>query len=152
MGDHVHAQLRAAAKTALTGLATTGANVHASRPEDQTLPTSITAALVIYTDTGSAEPAELTEPEVSQETVTLRIEAVCRIADFDDIADQIKLEVQMALAGGLTVAGVPLKLSYRGFDNEYDARAGMPQATCVMRFETVLFYAQDAPDTLQQYA
>ena len=149
MADHVHKQLRAAAATALTGLATTGANCFPSRVYP--IPNGTTAALKVYVQSGDAELIEATEPEEYAETVELRVEAVVEAATaYDDLVDQIKKEVQAALSGGLTVAGKTVSVTYRGFDTSDEGEAAKPQSSCVMRFESVLYYAADTPDTLEQ--
>jgi len=148
MANHVHKQLRDAAVTALTGLTTTGANCFGSRVYP--LPAATTAALKVYVQSSEAEVIEVSDPAVYQDTVELRVEAVAKAASgFDDTVDQIKKEVTIALSGGLTVGSATVEIDYLGSDVEFDAETEKPVASCVMRFEAVLFWSADAPDVLQ---
>lgn len=98
MSDHIRKQIRDAAVAALTGLATTGANVFSGRISP--LRESERPALIVFL-TGDdadfdAQVAGLTEARTGQ----LRIEGVAQANDtILDVLDQIALEAEAAICG-----------------------------------------------------
>lgn len=149
MADHVRTQLRDAVVTAVTGLATTGASVFASRVYAVQL--SELPALLVYQ--ASDEVVERTMH--SPPTVTLAVEIVIRgvakaIASLDDTLDTIAKEVQTALAGGVNISGSTVPVVYEGSETTLDGEGEKPTGQIEMRFTGTVSYAANAPDILTQ--
>lgn len=145
MADHAHKQIRDALKTRLTGLASTGARVYANRLYPLTA--AELPALRVYLDEESAEPLSVHAP-ASSRVLSLSVEACAKAtAALDDTLDQIGKEVEIALASGLSVAGVHLQPIYTGMsftDDIADQPVGVKRMTFSLPFEA----AAGAPDVL----
>lgn len=147
MAHHVHRQIREAAAAALTGLASTGANVYANRLYP--LPAAALPALRVSLDDEQAEPVSVHAPVTLQRTATLVVECCAQADDdsLDDTCDQMAKEVETTLAAGLTVAGRHLDALFIGsrFDDE---AAGLDAAVKRLEFRIEFFTPANAPDTL----
>lgn len=145
MADHLHAQIRAALATALTGLASTGANVFRNRLA--VVPESKLPALCIFADSESAEIATFHIDPLIDRVLNVTIEARAKGDAVDDTLDQISLEVEAQLALGVTVAGRLLTFNYAGMEYD-DELADKPIAVKRLRFTVSFTAAASAPDTL----
>ena len=147
MGNHVHRQIREAAATALTGLASTGANVYTNRLYP--LPAAALPALRVSLDDEQAEPASVHAPVILQRTAILVVECCAQADDdsLDDTCDQMAKEVETALAAGITVSGRHLDALFSGsrFDDE---AAGLDAGVKRLEFRIEFFTPANAPDTL----
>jgi hypothetical protein len=147
MAHHVHRQIREAAAAALTGLASTGANVYTNR----LYPLNFAAlpALRVSLDDEQAEPTSVHAPVILQRTAVLVVECCVQADDdsLDDTCDQMAKEVETALAAGLTVAGRHLDTLFIGsrFDDE---AGGLDAAVKRLEFRIEFFTPANAPDTL----
>lgn len=145
--SHAHTLIRSAIKTALTGLATTGARVHAQRRLP--LAESQLPALRIYLDSESAEDLSADAPAVQQRRPVISVECCAKLgaATLDDQLDQMALEVEAALALGITVDGVPLTPTYSGCDHDDDM---LDKPVAIKRLQFTLKYhaLATAPDAL----
>lgn len=143
---HAHTLIRDAVATALTGLATTGARVFANRLyplADADLP-----GLRIYTDQDAVEADTIHTPHVQSHALAVQVECCAKAnASLDDTCDQMALEVEEALAAGLTVGGIWLQpvLTASGYQDEPGGTA-----VGVKRLDFTLAYTvmNNAPDTL----
>lgn len=147
MANHVRRQIRDAALTALTGLATTGAHVYASRVDelqDTNLP-----ALRIITNDEQVDIDSMGASRLVERTLTLVVEACVKENDtFDDTLDQIFKEVETAIAANQGMGGakyvqlgsIEVEMSGEG---EKDVGIGR------MTFEVYYITAFNAPDTAQ---
>jgi hypothetical protein len=146
VADHVAKQLRAAVISAVTGLATTGANVFGSRVypvRDAEIP-----CLLVYTPDESAEDATL-ETTSYQRRIAIRIEALAKAtASLEDTLDQIRKEVEIALAAGVLVGGWTVDVEYRGMTSELRDDLEKPVGSAEMSFEATLFTAAASPDVI----
>jgi hypothetical protein len=143
--SHTHTQIRSALVTALTGLTTTGARVYANRlyPMD----TAELPGLRIYLDADSITPESIHAPITYGHELTLSIEACARAGSgLDNTLDQIALEVETALASGLTVSGKALEPVLTG--SQYDDEPGSPPVGVKrLNFSLAYFTAGNAPQT-----
>lgn len=144
MAYHVHRQIRDALATALTGLATTGANVFPNRIAP--VPDGKLPALCIFADDESSENATVHSPALQERTLSVIVEARTKGDNVDDTLDQISKEVEGALSGGLTVGGRPLDFTYTGMQFD-DEQAEKPAAIKRMRFSVSFVTQADKPDT-----
>lgn len=137
MADHLHTQIRAALVTALTGLTTTASRVYANRlqpMQDANLP-----GLRIFADEERAELLTATDDYVLRRELTVFVEACSKkVSGLDDELDLISKEVETALAGGITVAGLDLEVIYTGMsfdDEQLDKPVGVKRMTFTVSFQ-----------------
>ena len=147
MADHVRTQLRDAAISALTGLATSGSRVYKTRVhamQDANLP-----GLRISTANGnSARRGVGAGPgrALLERTVELVVECCAKAnADLDDTLDQMLQEVEVAISQNQNLGGakwIVLRREEADFEGEAESPVGVLRAT----FEALLLTAQNAPD------
>jgi hypothetical protein len=143
MADHIRRQVRDAAVAALTGLATTGSRVFASRIyplQDAELP-----GLLVYTQNEDAARAEL-GGLLFERTLELVIEGHVKAADgFDDTADAIAKEAEAALAANQGIGGAKY-VHLRRTEVEFDAQAEQGAARIRLTFEVLYYTTLGSPD------
>lgn len=146
MANHLHRQIREAVEAKLTGLASTSTRVYANRLAP--LPDSTNPSLLIVLDEERSDPLSIHSPELQERTLTLTVSAVAKGgATLDDTLDQCSKEVEIALAGGITVGSATLFPQYQSmqFDDELADRAtGVKRMTFTVSFAT----SAAAPDVL----
>lgn len=120
--SHAHTLIRAAAVTALTGLTTTTTHVYANRQHplaDANLP-----GLRVFLNDENVEPVTVHAPAVYERTVQLVVECCAKDnATLDASCDQMQLEVETALASGLTVDGAHLDVVLAASRYDFEAAA-----------------------------
>ncbi len=146
MALHVRQQILDAATTALTGLASTGANVFQGRVyplEDTELP-----GLLVYWDGETSSLATIHGPGVMQRDLQLVVEVVAKsLSGLDAAMNQVCKEVEIALSGppaGLLAMAQTVILT----DSTPDRRgnAERPAGSVKMTFAVEYFTQQNAPD------
>ena len=147
MAFHVLRQLRDNVKTALAGLATTGANVFVNRSEDEPLQDSELPALRIYLRISDAAVNEIGIKRTYVRTADLEIQAcVKKIATFEDDVYQILKEVEIAMnAGGIGAKRADIKQVHI----EDDAKGEKPVAVGHFTFELEFYTQVGSPDAFQ---
>lgn len=143
---HAHTLIRDAVATAITGLATTGARVFANRLyplADADLP-----GLRVFVDQDQVEADTIHTPHVQSHALAVQVECCAKAnTSLDDTCDQMALEVEEALAPGITVGGIVLYpvLTSMGYQDEPGGTA-----VGVKRLDFVVAYAcmNNAPDTI----
>lgn len=144
MANHLLRQIRDNAKTALTGLTTTGANVFVNRSEEQALQDAELPALRIYVREDDAHIESMGVTRVYTRTAQLRVEAcVKKNATFEDDVYTIAKEVEVALAAGLAGAK---SVDIRKIEIEDDAKGEKPVAVGRLTFEVLYYTANGSPD------
>jgi hypothetical protein len=120
--SHAHTLIRAAAVTALTGLATTASRVYANRQyplADANLP-----GLRVFLNDENVEPITVHAPVIYERTVQLVVECCAKDnATLDASCDQMQLEVEIVLAAGLTVDGQHLDAVLAASRYDFEAAA-----------------------------
>ena len=115
---HVRKQIRDAIKTALTGLATTGANCYQSRVfpfESTKLP-----ALLIYTKSETTDFDTISLPRDVMRVLEINVEAYVQgTANYDNTLDQIAVEVEEAIAADVTLGGLTTDLQTVAFEADF---------------------------------
>jgi len=146
MADHVAEQIVAAAKTALTGLVTTGARVFDSR----VYPVKEADCPCLLVDLGDEESSTDENWGFSR---TLRrnlqllvVAKVVQNTSYRTLVNTIRKEVEVALASGLVGAKWVQPVSCV---IELDGEAEKPIATATMTFECPYFTALGTPDVAQ---
>ena len=147
MANHLRRQIREAAATLLTGLATTGSNVFQNRVyplQDGDLPALriFTQAESVEANTIGADPARLQE-----RTLSLVVEGCVKDPDgFDDTADAICKEVEVAIAGNNTLGGLCKWVQLTSTEIEMDGETAQPIAIVRLTFQVFYITALNAPD------
>lgn len=136
---HIRTQVRNALKSALTGLATTGARVHVNRTYNLTA--TELPALVIGTPSESVEVIGLDAPQLQRREMSITVEGLATSATMDAYLDQIGAEVETAVynAGLLSnVVKAPLQLERveTGFDDLATPPLGFVRMTYTARAMT----------------
>lgn len=147
MADLLRKQIRAAAVTALTGLATTGSNVFGNRDRD--LQEAELPALRILTGDESIELSSIGVGRIRQHELQLVVEACVKDnTAYDDDVDAICKEVQIALDNPVTqtLGGLCKYIEPRGFELEIEGESDKTVAVGRMTFLVVYYTAQGAPD------
>lgn len=146
MANHLHQQIRAALVTRLTGLTTSGARVYANRLHP--LPDNLSPTLLVTLDEEKASGLTMHQPQAQERELALVVTAIVKSATaLDDTLDQMSKEVEVALAGGITVAGRALDVFYTGmsFDDEQgDQPVGIKRMTFSINYTAM----STAPDVL----
>ena len=145
MANHVRKQIRDAAVAALTGLATTGAHVFASRVyqlQDNELP-----ALKIDTLDETSTISSMGVGRVYERTVTLEVTAaVKQLATYNDTIDQIAKEVEIALAANNTLGGACKYIGPPQMALTLDGAGETPRALAALKFDVAYYTAFNTPD------
>lgn len=143
--SHARTQIRNAAKTALTGLTTSGSRVFANRLyalADTELP-----GLRLSLDAETVQPETVDASPILARQIELVVECCAKAnSALDDTCDAMQLEVEKALAAGLTISGKQLTvvLASSSFD---DTLGLMPVAVLKLVFLVSFFTRANAPDT-----
>lgn len=149
---HIRQQIRDAAVTLLTGLATTGSHVFAARDTtayaltDAELP-----ALVVEVVNERAEQigvgGGVAAPTLCEAELRVRVLAKS-VTGYADTIDDAAAEVQAALAGAGQVGGVSIT-AYVGTDGPLvDASSDRPVASAEITFTLRYVYAANDPETV----
>ena len=142
MAEHVAEQIVAAAKTALTGLATTGANVFDSRVypiQDAELP-----GLLVDQGEESAAISSMGNSRINERLLDLVVIAkVKQNASYRTLVNTIRKEVETKLDLGFAPAKY---VRPKSFELELSGDAEKPVASGTMIFEVLYYTAQGAPD------
>jgi hypothetical protein len=149
MANHVRRQIRDAIKTALTGLATTGANVFKARAYELDV-TQLPALCIESGDEGNEYPS-MGLPRRAQRTYHVQVTAVARAGTgVDDVLDQICLEAEKVLAMPCAqLAGIVQTISLLGTQPDISGKGDKPIGQAAMLYEVVYSTAENAPDVAQ---
>ena len=142
---HVRRQIREAVVAAVTGLATTGSRVFASRVyplEAADLPCLTVMTLSETSNVIGMSPSVMLERRVAFE-VAAHAQA---LTGLDDALDQICVEVEVALAApalaGLTNDGATLTAT----EFSVDGSSEQPVGRAAMRYDITYYTQENAPD------
>ena len=147
--SHGRKQIRDAIVTALTGLATTGANVWANRVyplDDAALP-----GLIIRTGPENVTPGGTLGKKIRR-VVTFEVEGRVKAEEgddpLDDQLDQICAEVEAALADDVTLGGLVQSCALSATRPSYSGAMERPVGIVVMSWVVAYQTLADAPETL----
>lgn len=141
---HLRQSIRGAIGAALTGLATTGANVFVSRVYP--LQAAELPGLRVYAESESVEPATILN--WLERVVTIKVEAIAKSTlDWHDTIDTICAEVEVALANPVaTLDGIAESVTLTGTTIEMSGTTEQPVGMATMTFAVMYFAAENAPD------
>lgn len=148
MANHIRQQIREAAATTLTGLATTGSRVYQSRVyplSDTELP-----ALVITSNEEQAEVSAIGFPALLNRQLNLQVRALAKAnANLDDTLDSMIKEVETVLNASVaanTFGGLAKQTYLSGIFIEMNAEAEKPIGQAVMSFTVQYKTLANTPD------
>jgi hypothetical protein len=145
MADHVAEQAIAAAKTVLTGLATTGTNVFDSLVYE--LQESQLPALLVDQGDEQLDGQSLGLSRLLERSMDLIVVAkVKQNTSYRTRVNTIRKEVEIALAGDNTLGGVVKFITPTSCQIELSGEGEKPVAAATMRFRVVYITALGAPD------
>lgn len=148
MADHVRDQILAALKTTLTGLTTTGARVYADRTDP--LAADEVPGLVIVQGSESCEYKTQTSPRLVIANFDISVRAydtrTAAQADARKRANTIAKEVQIAIAGNLSLGALCKYINLSQTEFDLDSEADGPSAVADMRYAVTYCFYENAPD------
>jgi hypothetical protein len=143
--SHVRQQIREAAATLLTGLATTGARVYQSRI--YTLRDTDLPCLLINTDDEQDVTLGPGENSAQERSLQLSIRCVSKqVADLDDKLDTMLAEVETAL-GNQTLSNKAKTLQLESISIEMSDELEKPVGIAAAVFRITYYTATGAPAT-----
>ncbi len=146
MADHLRKQIRAAAKTALTGLTSTGARVYASRVHPLQDADLGAGALRLYTRDEEVEISSMGVGRLRERRLSLVVEACVKaVSGYDDTIDQIQKEVEIALDADQGLGGLCKYVELKTVEDAFETDEKVV-AVKRMTFEVLYYAAQGAPD------
>ncbi len=144
MSDHVRKQIRDAVVTRLTGLATTGVNVHKSRVSkfrDSDLP-----ALNVFVRNESSNVATTGRNPMLTRRATLVIKCHVMVADgYEDVLDDMAKEVEEALGANTTLGGLVKNITPTQFDSDSSDELQTTSGLGILAFDVPYFTVQGVP-------
>ena len=143
--SHVRQQIREAAATTLTGLATTGARVFQSRLRplrDIDLP-----CLLITTGDEQIETVGISPHPMLERQLALKVRAVAKdTTDLDDALDQMLAEIETALDGA-TFNGRADSIALTGIAIEMSDELEQPVGVATATYQVTYYTAAGSPGT-----
>lgn len=141
---HVRKQIRDALATAVTGLATTGANVYTSRVYP--ISSASLPALLVYTKDESSEYETITKPRTVLRTLSAVIDIYVQgNTTYDDTIDTIAAEVETALTD-VTLSGLAKDLMITGFSTEFSGDPDQPVGTATLSIDIEYVTIEQSPE------
>ena len=127
---HLRQSIRERIATDVTGLSTTGSNVFQSRVypvEDASLP-----CLLVYTTSEESEVTEIASPRPMTRFLNVIVQGVVGATTPDDTLDDISKEVEVALAGDVSINNLANNSFLSSTTIEFNSDGAKPIGT-VMR-------------------
>lgn len=141
---HVRKQIRDALATAVTGLATTGANVYTSRVYP--ISSASLPALLVYTKDESSEYLTVAKPRTILRTLSAVIDIYVKgNTTYDDTIDSIAAEVETALSD-VTLSGIAKDLMITGFATEFSGDPDQPVGTATLSIDVEYVTIENSPE------
>lgn len=141
---HVRKQIRDALATAVTGLATTGANVYTSRVYP--ISSASLPALLVYTKEETSEYLTLTQPRTIDRTLSAVIEIYVQgNTTYDDTIDSIAAEIETAL-DDVTLSGIAKDLTITSFSSDFSGDPDQPVGTAILSIDVEYVTIEGNPE------
>ena len=129
---HLRQSIRERVAADVTSLVTTGANVFQSRifpVEDSKLP-----CLLVYTTSEESEVTEMASPRPITRMLNVVVQGVVGAAQPDDTLDLISKEVEVALAGDVSINSLASNSFLSSTEIEFNADGAKPIGTVVLNY------------------
>jgi len=150
MALHLRDQIMDALATLLTGLTTTGARVFVDRDADsEPLADGELPGLTIMQRDETPETVSLPQPRIFQRELNIEIVAHVKLTTPTAARKQLNLidkEVQIAIAGSLSLGGACKHLTPTPIDFEFDGGGDKPMARARIGYRALYLFAENAPD------
>ena len=129
---HLRQSIRERIGTLVTGLSTTGSNVFQSRVypvEDGSLP-----CLLVYTTSEESEVTEIASPRPMTRFLNVIVQGVVGATTPDDTLDDISKEVEVALAGDVSINNLANNSFLSSTTIEFNAECAKPIGTVMLNY------------------
>lgn len=129
---HLRQSIRERIATDVTGLTTTGTNVFQSRVypiEESKLP-----CLLVYTTSEDSEVESMASPRPMRRILTVVIQGVVSAVNPDDTLDLISKEVEIALAGDVTINSLADNSFLSSTEIEFNSDGALPIGTLMLNY------------------
>ena len=129
---HLRQSIRERIATDVTSLTTTGANVFQSRifpVEESKLP-----CLLVYTTSEDSEVTEMASPRPMTRMLNVVVQGVVSAAQPDDTLDLISKEVEVALAGDVSINSLANNSFLSSTEIEFNADGAKPIGTVMLNY------------------
>ena len=129
---HLRQSIRERVAADVTSLVTTGANVFQSRifpVEDSKLP-----CLLVYTTSEDSEVTEMASPRPMTRILNVVVQGVVGAAQPDDTLDLISKEVEVALAGDVSINSLANNSFLSSTEIDFNADGAKPIGTVVLNY------------------
>jgi hypothetical protein len=129
---HLRQSIRERIGTLVTGLSTTGSNVFQSRVypvEDGSLP-----CLLVYTTSEESEVTEIASPRPMTRFLNVIVQGVVGATTPDDTLDDISKEVEVALAGDVSINNLANNSFLSSTTIEFNAEGAKPIGTVMLNY------------------
>ena len=142
---HLRQSIRERIATDVTGLSTTGSNVFQSRIypiEDGSLP-----CLLVYSTSEDSEPTEMASPRPVTRILNVVVQGVVSATQPDDTLDTISKEVEVALAGDITINSLANNSFLSSTEIEFNADGAKPIGTLMLNYVVEYRNLDNNPET-----
>ena len=142
---HLRQSIRERIATDVTGLTTTGSNVFQSRVypiEDASLP-----CLLVYTTSEDSEVTEMASPRPMSRTLNVVVQGVVGATTPDDTLDLISKEVEVALAGDVSINSLANNSFLSSTEIEFNAEGAKPIGTVILNYVVEYRNLDNNPET-----
>ena len=129
---HLRQSIRERIATDVTGLSTTGSNVFQSRVypvEDASLP-----CLLVYTTSEESEVTEIASPRPMTRFLNVIVQGVVGATTPDDTLDDISKEVEVALAGDVSINNLANNSFLSSTSIEFNSDGAKPIGTVMLNY------------------
>jgi hypothetical protein len=129
---HLRQSIRERVAADVTSLVTTGANVFQSRifpVEESKLP-----CLLVYTTSEDSEVTEMASPRPMTRMLNVVVQGVVSAAQPDDTLDLISKEVEVALAGDVSINSLANNSFLSSTEIEFNADGAKPIGTVMLNY------------------
>ena len=129
---HLRQSIRERIATDVTGLSTTGSNVFQSRVypvEDSSLP-----CLLVYTTSEESEVTEMASPRPMTRFLNVIVQGVGGATTPDDTLDDISKEVEVALAGDVSINNLANNSFLSSTTIEFNSDGAKPIGTVMLNY------------------
>jgi len=142
---HLRQSIRERIATDVTGLTTCGTNVFQSRVypiEDSKLP-----CLLVYTTSEDSEVTEMASPRPMTRILNVVVQGVVGATTPDDTLDLISKEVEVALAGDVSINSLANNSFLSSTEIEFNAEGAKPIGTVILNYVVEYRNLDNNPET-----
>jgi hypothetical protein len=142
---HLRQSIRERIATDVTGLTTCGTNVFQSRVypiEDASLP-----CLLVYSTSEDSEVTEMASPRPMTRTLNVVVQGVVGATTPDDTLDLISKEVEVALAGDVSINSLANNSFLSSTEIEFNADGAKPIGTVILNYSVEYRNVDNDPET-----